>query len=78
METSSRKSKSIVTCGRSRREAGGAVWAIAIESFEMRILCVFPLSRPVALLDQKQSDPSQIPLKNTSPPRTLQYCEIKR
>lgn len=31
METSSRRSKSIVTCGRSRREAGGAVWVIATE-----------------------------------------------
>lgn len=71
---SSRRSKSIVTCGQLRREAGGAVWAFAIESFEMRTQSCAP-TRPVALLDQQQSDLSEILLKNT---RAQQYCEIKR
>lgn len=37
-----RRSKSIVACGQSHREADGAVWGFAIESFVMRIPVVCP------------------------------------
>lgn len=33
MQMSSRRSKSIVTCGQSRREAGGAVWGFTTERY---------------------------------------------
>lgn len=71
---SSRRSKSIVTCGQSHREADGAVWGFAIESFKYRSQSC-ALTRPVILLDQQESHLSEVLLKNT---REQQYCEIKR
>ncbi len=41
MEMSSRRSKSIVTCGQSHREADGAVWGFTIERYTVFFFYLF-------------------------------------
>ncbi len=46
-----RRSKSIVACGQSHREADGAVWGFAIERYTFKNNCLFSFFNPLLAMN---------------------------